>query len=106
MRWTRRGGNIEIAPRPSSDYDGLALRVEGTRYAAGFSVDSTEVSDISNADKGLIYYGVAESYGEMGDENKSAIWKTKWLNWLDQYKSDYAKIAEYEGGLFFDDGIE
>lgn len=113
-RWTRRGDNIEIAPRPSSDYNSLKLRVDGTRYAAEFTTNDSDTCEIGNADEGLIRYAVAEAWRAIGDEGKSAYWEKKWYNpldpanpgWLDEFKETYARMAAWEGNLFFGDGEE
>ena len=38
-RWTRRGDNIEVAPRPSSTYNGDGLRIDGMRTPQEFTTN-------------------------------------------------------------------
>jgi hypothetical protein len=110
-RWTRRGENIEIKPRPSSDYNGDTLKATGQRYPREFTLNDASYSDLTNADKGMIYYAVAEAWGGIGDEVKRQLWKKRFTNphptpqddygWLEDYKDKYSRMDSWSGNVFF-----
>lgn len=111
-RWTRRGNNIEVAPRPSSTYNGKDMRIDGVRYAAEFATNDTSASEIPDADEGLEYYAVAKAFGAMGDEAKRRIWWKKFTNpnplpgedygWFEHFKDKHGQMEAWDGNVIFD----
>jgi len=111
-RWTRRANNIEVAPRPSSDYNGDYMRVDGVRYAAEFTTNDSSASEIPDADEGLEYYAVAKAFGAMGDENRRRIWWKKFTNpdplpgedygWLQDFQDKHGRMEAWDGNILFD----
>jgi len=107
-RWTKRGGNIEIAPRPSSTYNGDPLRVDGMRTAQDFTTNDATASEIGNVDEGIIYYGVAKAWGAIGEEARSQIWMKKFTNprrsddigWIERFRDKYAAMEAWDAGLY------
>lgn len=68
--WTQRGNTyVEMYPYCASTYWDKNLRFDGDFYAADFTTDSTEISDISRADEGMILYGVWKSWMAIGMAN-------------------------------------
>ncbi len=103
-RWTRRGNNIEVFPLCATAYCDKGLRIDGNFYPADFSTDGT-YSDLSNADEGLIRYGVAQAWRAIGEEPKAELWEGKFLSWLEDYKNKNNRLQEWPGNLY-DDAIE
>ena len=111
-RWTRRGNYIEVAPRPSSDYDDVDMRIDGVRYAAEFTVNDSSASEILDADEGLEYFVVAKAFGAMGDEVRRKIWWKKFTNpnplpgedygWLQDFQDKHASMEAWDGQILFD----
>ncbi len=109
-RWTRRGGNIEVSPRPSSTYNGDGLRIDGMRTVQEFTTNDATDSELNNADEGLILYGVAKAWQAIGDEARYDIWMRKFTNplptatqtvgWLERYRDDYVRMEAWEANLF------
>jgi len=105
-RWTRRGGNIEIAPRPSSAYATKDMRVDGVRYAAEFTTNDSSSSEISNADKVLINYAVKEAWGTIGGEQghlEALKWTGKFLEAFTDFKDKNNLMLPWSGNIFFSD---
>jgi hypothetical protein len=108
--WTQRGNNIELQPRPSSDYNGYFLRITGQRQTEFTAVDTTKFSEISNCEQGLTYYAVAEAFAAIGDENKAEIWRRKFSNpqaggpadlgFLQNFGDQYARMDAWAGGMY------
>ena len=64
--YTRQGNTLLFNCPLASDYDELYLRIDYTKWAAAFaSTTSTATSDLSNSDKGLILFALAEVYDEI-----------------------------------------
>jgi len=108
VRWTIKGQAMHVAPFPSSDYKAAALgeatghfRVVYTAFPMDLSNNST-VSDLSQADEGLIMYAVAEAWGAIGKEDKRAVWKQKYQNWLAEYFDDYATMSAWDNNILTD----
>lgn len=111
-RWTRRGDTIEVAPRPSSSYNGDDIRVDGVRYAADFTTSDTSASEIGDVDEGLIAYGVWKSWQAIGNTAKVIEWRKNFTNpdpllsedygWLENFKSKYSRMNAWDGELLFD----
>ncbi len=111
LRWTRRGNYIEIAPRPSTDYNNTHMRVDGMHYAREFTVaDSTAVCQIKNTDEGLEYYAIAKAWWAIGDEAKSQVNMKKFSNpyatvvgeygWLERFKDKYSRMDSWDAELY------
>jgi len=102
-RWTRQGNQVIICPLIDDDYSGDTLRVHGTKYAA--DITGADTSGITRADKGLIYYGVAEAWGAIGNEEKYGIWRIKFNNWLADFKAKNDRMYEWDGNIIWDDEL-
>jgi hypothetical protein len=102
-RWTRRGNVIEIVPLSACAYVDKDLRIDGDFYPADFTTESTEVSDISRADEGLIYYAVWKAWGAIGGKAGSLEelkYKSKYENWRQEYQEQNDSMYEWDGKLF------
>lgn len=114
-RWTRRGDNIVVAPRPSSDYNGDPLRVTGQRYPQEFTTNDSTGTELPNADQGLVYYGVAEAWGAIGGvegKMESIVWRKKYTNpdpvnedygWLEKYRNKHSRMEAWDGNILMSD---
>lgn len=106
VRWTRRGDNIEVAPRPSSTYNGDGLRIDGMRTPQEFTTNDTTASELPDVDDGLILYGTAKAWQAIGDEVRYDIWMRKFTNpltgdgWMERYRDNYSKMEAWEGNLY------
>ena len=80
LRWTLRGHYIQVAPRPSSEWDSVDMRLDCVRPPRDMTAGSSNVSDISDSDKGLIYYAASEAWAAIGDEVRANIYKRKFDN--------------------------
>lgn len=109
-RWTRRGDNIEVAPRPSSTYNGDGLRVDGMRSAQDFTTNDATASEMENVDEGLILYAVAKAWQSIGDEARYDIWMRKFTNpnptatqtigWVERYRDDRSIMEAWDGNFY------
>jgi len=90
--YTRQGNNIIFDCPVSSDYAGLKLKIDYTAWATPFdAVDSEETCDLSNSDKGLILFALAEIYDEIAlaqpqFETKALKTRVLFNNWLEEYQ--------------------
>lgn len=111
-RWTRRRDTIEVAPRPSADYDGKDMRVDGVRYPAEFSTNDASASEIGDIDEGLIAYVTWKAWQKIGGvEGKleASRWKKIFSNpdpllgedygWLEGFQSKYGRMDAWDGDL-------
>ncbi len=116
-RWTRRGDNIEIAPRPTSTYNGDILRVDGMRTPQEFTTTDTTASELKNADEGIIYYATGKAWGSIGGleakvEADSYMRRfsnphptpTQDFGWLERYRDAYSRMEAWDANLFSDTG--
>ena len=103
--WTRRGGYIEMFPLCLTEYCNKNLRFDGDFYPREFTTEDASYSDLSNADKGLKLYAIAEAWGAIGNETKSLIWRKKFDMWLDDFKADNENLPEW-GGKMYGNGFE
>jgi len=101
-RWTRRGNNIEVAPRPSSDYNGNDMRIDGVRYAAEFTTNDSSSSEIPDSDDLLIKYVVSEAFGAMGKETVSAVWRQKFNIAFADFRDKHGRMEAWDGDVIFD----
>jgi hypothetical protein len=111
-RWTWRRGKIEIAPRPSSDYDGDKMRVDGMLYPREFTTNDGSYCDLPNADEGLVMYAVAKAWGVIGGQegiSNEVTWKKKYsdqysatgeFGWLEQYVDVYSRQEPLNANIF------
>ena len=112
-RWTRRGDNIEVAPRPSSAYNGDALKVFGQRYPREFTTNDASYCELPNADDGLIFYATAKAWGAIGGPEgiaESRRYKKMYTNpnppptedygWLQDYKDKHARMESWSWNLY------
>lgn len=93
--YTRQGNTVFFNCPISSDYDGLYLHIDYTDWATDLANDST-ASVLSNSDKGLILFSLAEIYDEIAlaqprFESKALKTRVLFNNWLDEYK-DYNEM--------------
>jgi len=100
LRWTRRAGNIEVFPLPSTTYADYTLRVDADFYAADFTLNSTEYSDITNADDAIIFYSLAKAWQAIGETAKSTENKAYFAKWINNYKEQNDNLHEWEGSMF------
>jgi hypothetical protein len=106
--WTLRGstsnGLVEIHPACVSADSTKKLQATGTWYAKDFTgVDSTEVSDLSNADQGLIYYALKESWAAIGEargDSEAGKYEAKYNAWLDGYKQRNGLMPQWDSNLY------
>lgn len=119
--WTRKGTNIVIVPRASTDYAGTAGDTSGifkfvyTAYAEDFTTNDFDGSDISNADEGLIYYGTWKAWAAIGNATKEKSWQKKWSNpsprgnedygWLEKFKTLNDGMLAWDGSILFDEAL-
>ena len=92
IEYTRQGDNIIFNCPISSDYEGLRLRIDYTAFATALA-NGTVASELSNSDKGLILFALAEIYDELAlgqpkFEAKALKTRVLFNNWLDEYQ-DY-----------------
>ena len=112
-RWTRRGDNVEVAPRPSSDYNGDALRTIGQRYPREFTTNDASYTELPNADDGLIYYATWKAWGAIGGPQgvaESRRYKKLYTNpnpiptedygWLQDYKDKHSRMEAWNSNLY------
>jgi len=99
--YTRRGNKIEFNCPVSSEYNGYAIRIDYCKWAAEFaSAASTETSELSQADQGLILFAWSESLRVLakGNAGLTSVADEKILlfnEWLDEY-SDYHDLQTEE----------
>ena len=99
--YTRAGNKIVFNCPVSSDYDGLYLRIDYTKWATVFpDTSSTAQSVLSNSDKGLIFFALAEIYDELamsnpGIETKALKVRAQFEAWLSNYR-DYSAMQTEE----------
>ena len=111
-RWTRRFNNIQVAPRPSSDYNGDYIRLDGMRYPEEFTTNDATASELPNADEGLIMYGIAKAWGAIGGPEgvqSEQMWKKKYTDphsvtgdygFLQEYQDKYSRQESWDLNLF------
>lgn len=105
LRYTRQGTKLIFDMPLASDYDELFLRIDYTAWATPFdAVDSDDESDLKDADKGLIFFALAEIYDEIATSNpklevKALKTRALFENWLSMYQ-DYnqTRIEELHVG--------
>lgn len=99
--YTRRGNKIEFNCPVSSDYNGYAIRVDYAKWAAEFaSTVSTAVSQLTQADQGLILFAWSEALRVLAKGNAALVniadeKRLLFNQWLDEY-SDYHDLATEE----------
>lgn len=114
--WTQRGNvYIEMYPYCASSYWDMNLRFDGDYYAADFTTDSTQLSDISRADEGLTLYGVWQSWKAIGMSNPSVAAeiinaKKAWTNpnpgvgetigWLEEFRDMQDQAVAWEQNFY------
>jgi len=99
--YTRRGNKIEFNCPVSSEYNGYDIRIDYCKWAAEFaSAASTETSELSQADHGLILFAWSESLRVLAKGNTGLVAiadekKLLFNDWLDEY-SDYYDLQTEE----------
>ena len=103
--YTRYGHTLYWNLPVSSDFNGLSLRMDYTAWATPFpSADSENKSELSNSDKGLIYFALAECFEAIAlsvpaVEIKAIKTRSMFEDWLVEYQ-DYNDVENetlYEG---------
>jgi hypothetical protein len=94
--WTRRGSTIEVWPLPTSAENGKYLRLDYTKTPTAFTLPTSPAalvialatsSVLTESDKGLIYYAVAEVYRAIGGKKQEADDSLQYFyGWLEEYK--------------------
>jgi len=98
--YTRRGDTIEFNCPIKSDYNGNAIRVDYCKWATPFaSTDSTEASDLVDADKGLILFAVAGTLrtiakGDTRMLQRATIERGYFEDWLGKYQAYHDIMTE------------
>ena len=93
-KYTRQGTKIIFNCPVASDYNGLYLRIDYTKWATTFaSITSTEASVITNSNEGLILFGLARVYRELALSNPAV--ETKAVKALFEYKSWLYEFQNY-----------
>lgn len=117
--WTRRDNQyVEMYPYCASGYWDKNLRFDGDFYAADFTTDSTELSDITRVDDGLILYGVWQAWAAIASaEPKNVVneqrAKKAWSNpeydrlgespgWLETFRGQMGEMIAWSGNLYDD----
>ncbi len=102
--YTRQGKHLLFNCPLGTDYNGLYLRIDYTAWATEFAaVDSTATSDLSNSDKGLILFSLAEVYDEIAlsipsFEAKALKTRNLYEQWLGKYQDyNYSQLDELYG---------
>jgi len=118
-QWTLRNRTIEMYPYCASSYWNKNIRVDGDFYPREFSTDSTNTSDISRSDEGLILYGVWQAWKAIGigtpGVQVQAIEAEKAFSnpepsygenygWLEQFRNENEKLIAWSGN-FYDNKI-
>ena len=96
--YTREGNSITFNCPIASDYMGLQIRLDYTKFAAVFpTVDSTNTSDLLNSDEGLIWYALAKVFDTLAltypkMEAKALKTRAFYEKWLSDYR-DYNTVC-------------
>lgn len=101
--YTRQGNTLYFNRPVSSDYNGLYLRIDYTAWATALANDAV-ASKLSNSDKGLIFFALAEVYDELAlgqpiFESKALKTRVLFNNWLEEFQQ-YNEMCLEE---FYDD---
>ena len=97
--YTRIGNHLYFNCPLESDYNGLYLRIDYTKWATTLANDST-ASILNNSDKGLILFGLAEVYDELAltnpkIESKALKIRAQYEDWLIKYQEhNYSMIED------------
>lgn len=92
IAYTRQGDDIIFNCPIAIDYQGLNLRIDYTAWATDL-LNGTTASELSNSDKGLILFALAEVYDELAlamprFEQKALKTRVLFDRWLEEYQ-DY-----------------
>ncbi|KKN49901.1 hypothetical protein LCGC14_0638270 [marine sediment metagenome] len=98
--WTRRGNYIEIMPLCLTENCDKDLRFDIGVYPIDITAAITP--SLNDADDGLIAYGVWHAFVAIGAEKATdaAIWKTKFFEWLEDYKDQNDTMHEWDGNWY------
>jgi hypothetical protein len=104
--WTRRGGQIELAPLCSSTYWDDDIRIDGDYYPADFTADSGSYSDISmEVHEGLILYSNYRYYRAAAiTDKKRDAWNEFFGEggWLDRFREHNNTMEAWDGDFFWE----
>jgi len=90
--YTRQGNTIYFNCPVADDYDELYLRIDYTAWATDLlNTEESVASELSNSDKGLILFALAEIYDELAlgrphFESKALKTRVLFNNWLEEYQ--------------------
>jgi len=91
--YTRQGNNIIFNCPVSRSYSGLKLKINYTGFATSFSsVSSTATCELTNSDKGLVLFVLAEVFDELAlaqpqFETKALKTRALFNQWLSDYQN-------------------
>jgi len=98
--WTRRGNYAEVMPLCLTEYCDKDFRFDIGVYP----IDITDAlsSSLNDADEGLIDYGVWQAFVAIGAEKATdaAIWRAKFFEWFEEYKSQNDTMHEWSGNWY------
>ncbi len=97
--YTRQGDNIIFNCPIPSEYAGLRLKIDYTAFATDLA-DGVVASEITNADKGLLLFALAEIYDEIAlaqprFESKALKTRVLFSRWLEEFQ-DYQEMLTEE----------
>jgi hypothetical protein len=103
-QYTRFGNTLYFNRPVSSDYNGLYLRMDYTKWATALT-DGAGTSVLSNSDEGLRFFAQARCYDEMALsaprlETKALKVMLKFEKWLGEYQ-DYNQMQNEEAYIEF-----
>jgi hypothetical protein len=79
--YTRRANIIEVAPAPSSDYNGHGLRIVSTIWPKLMDDTTNTTADIKGIENALVSGAVADIYRVIGNEpEKVGFWEVDFSN--------------------------
>lgn len=98
IEYTRQGNDIIFNCPIARGYQGLNLRIDYTDFATDLANDSV-ASVITGADKGLIFFSLAEIYDELAlampkFESKALKTRVLFNNWLEEFQDYNTMIFE------------
>lgn len=92
IKYTRQSNTIFFNCPVSSDYNELYLHIDYTAFATALENGDSSSSELSNSDKGLILFALAEVYDEIAlaqprFESKALKTRVLFNNWLEEYQN-------------------
>ena len=79
--YTRRASTIEVAPAPSSDYNGHGIRLIYSAWPDVMDDDTKTTPDITGIEQALVAGAVSDIYKVIGNEpEKVVVWESEFVN--------------------------